>query len=73
MYKILHRLFHIPCVILMAIITFTARTLITMHNFWQNNKEDIIFFARKLAYAVAMASVILPIFLAIGILMIQLS
>lgn len=73
MYKILHRLFHIPCAILMAIIVFTARTIIAMHNFWQNRKEDIIFFARKFVYAVALASVLLPAFLAICIIMIQLS
>ena len=73
MYKFLHRLFHIPCVILMAIITFTARTLIAMHDFWQNRKEDIIFLTSKIVYAVAFASVILPVFMIIGIVMIQLS
>lgn len=73
MYKTLHRLLHIPCAILMAMIVFTARTIIAMHDFWQNHKEDIIFLAHKLAYAVAVASVILPSLLAIGILMIKLS
>ena len=73
MYKILHRLFHIPCVILMAIITFTARTLIAMHNFWQNRKEDIVFLTRKVVYAVALSSVIIPAFMLVGIMMVRLS
>ena len=73
MYKFLHRLFHIPCVILMAIITFTARTLITMHNFWHNRKEDIIFLTHKTVYAVALSSVIIPVFMIVCIVMVRLS
>lgn len=73
MYKILHRLFHIPCVILMVSITFIARSLIAMHDFWQNRKEDIVFFAHKMVYAAKLVSVIIPLFIIFSIVMVQLS
>lgn len=68
-----HRLLHIACVLLVASVSSVAQVLLTLYNFWHNNKMGILYVANKIIYGTVVAAVSFPILLAFCIMMIKLS
>ena len=82
--KTLHRLFHIPCAILVNTISFIARIMIALYDFWFMNKDSVNFISRRIVRevkfitpriirAIVLFAMCFPFFTAFMIFMIKLS